>query len=165
MTDREQQEFEAELRRSRPAGLPEAMRCRLMAAGQPKKARRVAPWPASAAWRWRRVLGLLVPATGAALLALMVWHGPLRPAARQNPLPGSQRQAAASPAVRPDDIEIAQKLVSSFDALARLPSGEPVRFRCRQWLDQVTLSDKAHGLVLEQRTPRFEVVTVGFETY
>jgi len=167
VTDREQQEFEAELRRARPASLPEALRSQLVAAAQPKKAPREAPWPASAAWDWRRVLRLLVPATAAvALMIVVVGRGPLRPGAAKGPLPVSQQQAAAaSHALKPDDVQIAQKLVSSFDTLARLPSGEPVRFRCRQWLDQVTLSDKAHGLVFEQRTPRVEVVPVGFETY
>ena len=125
MTDREQQEFEAELRRTRPASLPEALRSRLMAARQPKKARRQAPWPASAACGWRRMLRLLIPATGFALVALIVWRGPLRPSAPKNLLGSSQHQGAAAPhALRADDVEIAQKLVSSFDTLARLPSGE-----------------------------------------
>jgi hypothetical protein len=64
-----------------------------------------------------------------------------------------------------DDVQIAQDLVSSFDTLAKLPGGEPVRFRCRQWVDKITLSDNTHGLVYEQRTPRVEIIPVGFETY
>jgi hypothetical protein len=67
--------------------------------------------------------------------------------------------------LKADDVKIDQELVSSFDTVARLPGGEPVRFRCNQWLDEITLSNKAQGLVLQERTPRLEIVTVGFETY
>jgi hypothetical protein len=55
--------------------------------------------------------------------------------------------------------------MSSFDAVARLPGGEPVRFRCENWMDQVVLSDKSRGLVVENRKPRVEVVAMGYETY
>jgi hypothetical protein len=62
-------------------------------------------------------------------------------------------------------VQIDQALVWSFDAVARLPSGEPIRFRCREWMDQVVLSDRDRGVVFEQRAPRVEVVPVRFETY
>jgi hypothetical protein len=67
--------------------------------------------------------------------------------------------------LRADDVKIDQRLVSSFDAVARLPGGEPVRFRCENWMDQTVVSDKSRGLVVENSRPRFEVVPVGFETY
>jgi hypothetical protein len=56
-------------------------------------------------------------------------------------------------------------LVAAFDAVARLPDGQPVRFRCREWSDGVVLRDSARGIVIEQRMPRLEVVPVSFETY
>ena len=56
-------------------------------------------------------------------------------------------------------------MVASFDAVARLPGGEPVRFRCREWADDVVVRDPARGIVIERRTPRLEVVPVSIETY
>jgi len=73
--------------------------------------------------------------------------------------------AKAAPALKADNVQIDQELLSAFDTVARLPSGEPVRFRCRTWMDQVVLTDKQRGVVIEQRTPRIEVVPVRFETY
>jgi len=67
--------------------------------------------------------------------------------------------------IKADDVEIDQRLVSSFDAVAQLPSGLPVRFRCREWADEVVLRDTARGIVIEQRAPRLEVVPVSFEMY
>jgi len=111
----------------------------------------------------QRVLRFFVPVAAVALLTLLLWHHGLQ---REN-APITKHEAAPSspPIAKVDDVKIAEDLVSSFDTLAKLPDGEPVRFRCRQWVDKVTLSDKAHGLVLEQRTPRMEIIPVGFETY
>jgi hypothetical protein len=67
--------------------------------------------------------------------------------------------------VKADKVEFGQDLVATFDAVARLPSGQPVRFRCRQWSDQMVMRDSSKGLVIEERTPRLEVVPVRFETY
>lgn len=72
--------------------------------------------------------------------------------------------AAATP-LKADSVQIDRQLVASFDAVARLPGGEPIRFRCREWVDEVVLQDKARGLVVEQRAPRLEVIPVRFETY
>ena len=72
--------------------------------------------------------------------------------------------ATAAP-LKADDVQIDHELVSSFDTIARLPSGEPVRFRCQRWMDQTVISDKERGLVIEQRRPRLEIVPVRFETY
>jgi hypothetical protein len=111
---------------------------------------------------WRLLLRWLAPtAAVAAAVALLVWW-PSRHDQRQN---GNQGSAAAQPALRADNVEFDQKLVAAFDAVARLPSGQPVRFRCREWADAVVLHDSASGIVVEQRTPRLEVVPVSFETY
>jgi hypothetical protein len=166
VTDRETNQFEEQLRRSRPAKPPEEMWSRLLAAKQPKKARSAVPLPALAALGWRRVLQLFVPAAGLALLTVLLWPGLLRHGSVKSPASGPQSQASSgTPALKADDVVIAEDLVSSFDTLAKLPSGEPVRFRCRQWLDQVTLRDKSRGVVLQEQTPRIEVIAVGFETY
>lgn len=165
MTEREQKEFEAELRKTRLVKLPEELRSRLLAAAPPKKARSAPPWPALAILGWLRVLRFAVPAAAVVVVAaVIVWRnasppGPGSPAAK------SKAGLTVVPPLKADEVKIDQELVSSFDTLARLPSGEPVRFRCNQWLDEITLSNKAQGLVLQERTPRLEVVTVGFETY
>jgi hypothetical protein len=109
------------------------------------------------------LLRWLVPAAAVSAMAaaLLVWQ-PFRPA-RQ---PQSDLAVTPDkPALKADDVEIDEQLVASFDAVARLPSGLPVRFRCRQWTDEVVLRDTARGLVIERRAPRLEVVPVSFETY
>jgi hypothetical protein len=166
--DREQDKFEAELRRIAPANPPEVFMARLLAAGPPAKATcpealpQAVEVPGFAQWlRW------LIPATAAALVVAVVLRAGLPPIARvaistANP----ETSATPTPTVlKADDVRIRHDLISSFDAVARLPGGEPVRFRFQQWMDQVVLSDSAQGLVVESRTPRVEVVPVRFETY
>jgi DNA-directed RNA polymerase specialized sigma24 family protein len=77
----------------------------------------------------------------------------------------THREMAALPVLEADDVEIDRRLITAFEAVATLPTGEPVRFRCSEWSDEVVLRDRARGVVIEQRTPRFEVVPVRFETY
>jgi hypothetical protein len=111
---------------------------------------------------WVLLFRWLVPAAGvAAVVALVVWW----PFGHENPRKSNQQLAAVKPALKADNVEFDQQLVASFDAVARLPSGQPVRFRCREWADAVVLRDSASGIVVEQRTPRLEVVPVSFETY
>ena len=106
-----------------------------------------------------------VPATAAAVM--LAWHGSQPFASRPSlSAPASQTGiVAAAPLLKADEVKIDQRLVSSFDAVARLPSGEPVRFRCENWMDEFVLSDKSRGVVVENRKPRFEVLPVGYETY
>jgi hypothetical protein len=121
------------------------------------------PPPRSSVWRWWRLLRWLVPtaAAAAALAFLIAEHGnmPQKPAATQ-PLASSAR-----PLLKADKVEIDRQLVAGFDAIARLPGGEPIRFRCQQWMDKVRLRDSGAGLVIERTTPRLEIVPVRFETY
>lgn len=112
---------------------------------------------------WWRLLRWLAPAAavGAAALTLLFWRWS-RP---ESGASGNALAAADKPVLKADDVEFDQQLVASFDAIARLPSGQPVRFRCREWSDEVVLRDSVRGIVIEQRTPRLEVVPVSFETY
>ena len=76
--------------------------------------------------------------------------------------------ASLASAVRPantDEIEIGRTLVATFDAVAELPSGEPVRFRCQEWADTTVFRDRARGIAIERSTPRLEIVPISFETY
>jgi hypothetical protein len=93
------------------------------------------------------------------LAAVAVWKG------YDSSVQKASNFSGAADTIKADDVEINQELVSSFDTVARLPGGEPVRFRCQKWMDQTVINDKARGLTIEQRTPRLEIVPVRFETY
>jgi hypothetical protein len=163
MNDGDPELMEAKLRRLTPARPPAELMARL-AAARPAPAP-VPPQPSTsnpqlpglALLRW---LGLV--AAGAAVAAAFLVWWPSRPENRQA---SNALSATAEPALKADDVEIDQQLVAAFDAVARLPDGQPVRFRCREWAEEVVLTDTARGIVIEQRTPRLEVVPVSFETY
>jgi hypothetical protein len=78
---------------------------------------------------------------------------------------GALAPGAANSRLRPNDVQLDRRLVGAFDALAQLPGGETVRFRCQEWTDQMTLRDAARGIEVVQRTPSFEILPVRFETY
>lgn len=166
MSDHDREKFEAQLRRIKPAALPEDFNARLLAA-QPKRDGVLESVTIVSVFLnylqlLRRSLRWSIPATALIVGALVVWRES-RPGGSAL---DSQANLAAAPAVlTADDVKIDQQLISSFDAVARLPSGEPVRFRCENWMDEVVLSDKSKGMVVENRQPRFEVVALGFETY
>jgi hypothetical protein len=67
--------------------------------------------------------------------------------------------------LRADNISVEQELVSSFDAIAELPGGEPVRFEFQEWMDHVVVRDTARGLLIQKRVPRVEIIPIRFETY
>ena len=153
MNDSELERLEADLRRVVPARPPDDFLARLKAARPDCNSRPLAKptrLPSLGLRPW--LLRWLIPATAMMTVGLVVWRVSL-PAAK------------AAPALKADNVQIDQELLSAFDTVARLPSGEPVRFRCRTWMDQVVLTDKQRGVVIEQRTPRIEVVPVRFETY
>ncbi len=155
--------FEAELRGLPPAKLPADLLVRLAAARPTLRPARGNGWRSVfrfAAWPPRlRWLATATAAT-AAVAGLLLWR---------SLAPGSgldHRARAATPStLRPDAVEFNRQLVAAFDTVARLPSGEPVRFRCREWADAVVVRDSARGVQIEQRTPRWEIVPVRFETY
>ena len=164
MNERDQELFEAELGRLKPGRPPEEFMSRLSAAKPVLPTERRAPSRPQPAATWRHFFDWLAPATAAAaMIAILL--------ARQAPKP--QEQAAGRPvpgppahtALKADDVEIDQRLVTSFDAVARMPDGAPVRFRCREWMDNVTLRDSKQGIEVERRTPRLEIVPVRLETY
>jgi hypothetical protein len=171
MTEHEQENFELQLRQTKPARPPEDFAARLLAAEPgPKTGIESAPCvpPIPDFLRTlRQSLRWLIPATAVVLAVTVVWHGS-RPFASRTAISAAGPQTspgATPPVLKADDVKIAQRLMSSFDAVARLPGGEPVRFRCENWMDQVVLSDKSRGLVVENRKPRIEVVAMGYETY
>jgi len=165
--DHEENEFVAELRQMTPAPPPESIMARL-SASKPCKGRPAALLQGDCAttqWRW--LLRWLIPATAVVIVSIALWRGGNNSSPRSsNSASGSSEpMPKAPPALEADEVRIDHELVSSFDAIARLPGGVPVRFRLRKWMDQVVLSDSTQGLIVESSTPRFEVVPVRFETY
>lgn len=163
MNEHEHELFEAELRRIQPARLPDDFAERL-AATQPGATPRRSEQDARASQpaHWRTLIRWFVPtaASAAALVALAFW---LKAPERRTSTPPST--ATVPPTLRADDVEIDRQLIGTFEAVATLPSGEPIRIRCREWMDEVVLRDTARGVAIKQRTPRFEVVPVSFETF
>ena len=149
------EKFERSLKRMSPAAVPPELMARLRAA------RVAVPAAESAASRWNLRLaewfaawrGLAVVAPAATLLLL--WLA-LRPAAGL---------AENTSGIKANAVQVDHSLVASFDAVAQLPGGEPVRFHCRKWQDDVVVHDDANGVFITQSTPRVEVVPVRFETY
>jgi hypothetical protein len=161
VNDHEFDRFEAELRGIAPAPLPEHLMERLetaMAGREP--ARRTLPQAAVEKLRWVGFLRWLAPAMAMAAVGFLVVRVN---SARDGSL--MKQSLAAASGFRADDVQVDEELVSSFDVVGMLPGGEPVRFRCRQWRDQLVVTDKNHGVKIERRNPRIEVVPVRFETY
>jgi hypothetical protein len=167
LNEQEQEKYEAELRRTPPARVPEQFMARLKAArgadGQgiarlkpdDRKIRVGTGWLAwQNVWRW------LAPAMGLAVVGLLAGRGKFYPesSVKEKPL-------AVANGLKADDVQVDQELVSSFDVVAKLPGGEPVRFRCQKWRNQLLVTDKSRGIEIEQSNPRVEVVPVRFETY
>ncbi|HWD18492.1 MAG TPA: hypothetical protein VHB20_04380 [Verrucomicrobiae bacterium] len=148
MNESEQEQFEAELRRFPPARPPEILRARILSV-KPCVRSQVAGVSV-----WRVVLRWLAPAAVAAVMAGLAVY----PWRENVPAP---RLAA----LKADQMQVNEKLVSSFDAVGQLPSGEAVRFRVQRWEDQVIVKDKERGLVVEESRPRLVVTPVRFESY
>jgi negative regulator of sigma E activity len=164
--ENELERFEAELRGVRPARPPADFlqrlkseapalvterRAELAQADRSAASAKVRSSKPGAWSSWLRpLLRWTVPATALLAVGAIVWQANL--------------PAAGSP-MKADDVRIDQQLVSTFDTVVALPSGEPVRFRCRQWLDEVVLRDSKRGVEVARRVPRVEVVPVRFETY
>lgn len=153
--------METDLQKLKPARPPEELLARLIAA-QP--ALRAEPKPIAAPIVALRPLLLRWLAPIAAVLvmtiALSVWHS-----THSGAKPRGQSAIASAKAGKTDNVEIDRHLIAAYDAVAQLPGGEPVRFHCREWADNVVLRDPIRGVVIEQRMPRMEIVPVRIETY
>jgi len=161
MNERENELFEAELGRLKPARLPDEFESRLNA--QPLvPSRQFETRQRSPVWRlnWSLWPRWLVPATAAAVVLLVV-VSQLSPGRKSAP-PTTE---ASAPMLKADQVEIDRQLLGSFDAVANMPDGEPVRFRFQEWMDAVTVRDSVRGVEVVQRIPRIEVVPIRFATY
>jgi hypothetical protein len=151
--------FETELRRMPPSTIPPDLLARLRAARvEPRPARWLVP-QRNLRWTdwftgWRGLAWFTPVAT-----VLVIWLA-WRPA-----VPPGQAEFAAAHGIKADAVQVGHSLIASFDAVAPMSDGEPVRFRCRQWQDDLVVHDEANGVFITQSTPRVEVVPVRFETY
>jgi hypothetical protein len=161
VNEQEQEHYEAELRRIPPAQAPADFMKRLQAARPASKpARRWAFLPAASWLEWWRVLRWAAPAMAMVLVVFLVGRAKLNSTASVNKgIPVAEYGMKASV------VQVDQELVSSFDVVATLPGGQPVRFRCEQWKDQLVVSDRGRGVEIERNSPRVEVVPVRFEAY
>jgi hypothetical protein len=164
MSEFDPKQFEHELQTLRPAKpspkLLEHIRVQLRVQSNPvwQPVRLATPqfrW--NLAWRW------LVPASALAAVAALVLFA--QSAARRAETQPQPRAASKQPMLKADKVEIDRQLVADFDTITETPGGQPMRFRCEQWLDRVRLRDSAAGLTIERTTPRVEIVPVRFETY
>ena len=166
--------FEAELKRLKPARPPEELMGRLadvlgqtsLQTASLRRSRVLEARPQVGATKARfNWLRWLVPGTalaGAACLVAMVLSRDVTSTAKPG---GNAGEKSTASHLKADDVQIDRRLVASFDALARLPDGAPLRVRCRQWADKVVVVDSGTGVVIEQTQPRLEVVPVNFEVY
>ena len=161
MNEHEQERYEAELRRTPPARLPDQFMAKLKAAKPcAEPARRERHQSAASTPGWWRLWRWLTPAFAVAVAGLLVVRAHFRAGSIVAKAP-----VAATFGLKADDVHVNQELVSSFDVVAKLPGGEPVRFHCRKWNDQLVVTDPNDGVEVEQNSPRVEVVPVRFETY
>jgi hypothetical protein len=163
MTEFDPEQFETELHTLRPSKPPEQVleRIRTRVQALPKTASLLTR-PGSQTLRWAWAVRWLVPAAAVGVLALtLLSHHTTR---QLQPAP-NPALTLVKPALRADKVEIDRQMVADFDAVTELPSGQPVRFRCEQWMDKVRLRDSRAGLVIERTTPRVEIIPIRFETY
>ena len=157
MSDFDPESLEQELSKLRP-GKPPPDFIQRISAGVP-----CAPRPRRRLFSsWWGGLGWATAAAAIVIVLGLVHQAPRRTPARD------QAQLAQKPAgesLKADNVEINQQLIGSFDAVAQLSDGQPVRLRCREWRDAVVLRDSARGVIIERQGPRLEVIPVRFETY
>jgi hypothetical protein len=161
MIDPELQTLENELKKLKPARLREESLARLARAGLEGRA---PASPSRTGWleHWRQILAWLAAAAAtAAIMGLVVTRDGTPDRTRHLPATALDTR----PTLQADKVEVDENLVTSFDAVAKLPNGEPVRFRCRQWMDEVKLKDSSRGVSIERKVPRLEVVSVKYDTY
>ncbi|PYI87087.1 MAG: hypothetical protein DME26_07285 [Verrucomicrobia bacterium] len=161
MNERENELFETELRRLKPARLPDEFESRLNAPSLMPR-RKFETRQRLRVWRlgWPLWLRWLAPAAAVAVTLLVVVSQSNRGKHSAPPAPGASVQT-----LKADQVEIDRQLLGSFDAVANMPDVEPVRFRLRHWLDAVTVRDSVRGVEVVQRIPRIEVVPVSFDSY
>lgn len=161
MTESEERHWESELRRAAPAPVPAELLEKLRkAAASSKRSAGHSLHPFVVlrlvrGWYWAALSSLAIVVCLLAFPALRGSHS---------------KEIAHSPASGPAParlpvVLVDHALVSTYEAVAEMPGGLPVRFQCRKWMDKVEMRDAQGGLVVEQSTPRLEIVPKCLETY
>jgi hypothetical protein len=169
MNELEYQMLEADLRKLRAAKAPDTLLTRLARAKPQARStiqRAENATPASS-WFWGRVLlRWLPPIAAVSALALTAIVAVRKGEHRETPAVAAvQAPTSAHETLNADEVVIDHDLVSSFDAVAELPTGEPVRFECREWAERVMFRDTGKGIAVERSRPRLEVLPVALEVY
>ncbi len=167
MNDPDLSGLEADLQKLKPAEPPLAFMDRLVIAAQsaapPGHAESASPPTCPPRPTLLELCGSLLrwllPAAAAAGMGLFLGSRLASP----SPTPADP-QASQAP-LRADNVHLTRQYIGTFDAVAEMPGGELVRFRCQEWADQMTLRDAARGIEVVHSAPRFDVVPVRFETY
>jgi hypothetical protein len=173
MNDLEFEPFEAELRSLSPARPPAELMERLVAARPLSSTgpRTQTDAPRANAGRDSSVSGLswllgwLMPAGAVGALVIGGLVLLTRPATDSLTTASSEGRNPGRSERPEKSVEINRELLASYDAIAQLASGEPVRFHCREWDEKVVFRDPARGIAVERRIPRVEVTPVSLETY
>lgn len=163
--DDELRALESELKHLRPRRLPLGFQERLLERSpEASPATPARPDRTLAFWRsWRR---LVFPLSAGALAAVLLLVWPVRPPVPPLKTGDVQNVEPAFPTpASTDQVEFDSQLLASFDAVAELPGGIPVRFECRQYEDRVIFHHANADLTVERSVPRLEIVPVRFETY
>lgn len=159
MNDLDFDYFEKELRSLKPAApapFIERLAEQAVASAPSRTAPRKVALPPLAQFGWW-LRWCFAPAA-AVCLAGILWLGPKAATA-----PKTEAAASAEPAA--SEVVIDRNLVDSYELVADLPNGLPVRFRLDCWDDTLLYRDHQSGMAVERRSPRFEIVPVAFETY
>jgi hypothetical protein len=160
MTDPELDLWEQELQRLRPAPLPQTLEARVRATISPDL--HDSPPPAAShnfAPRCSWLITWVLPAAAAVAFAVFCW---IRFIPAHRPITNT---ASAASAFSADRVEIDRQLIGSFEGLAELPGGKPLRFRCYDWMDHIRVRDSARGIVFEKDEPYREIVPVRYDHY
>jgi hypothetical protein len=165
MNEFEPELFEAELQTLKPAPPSKDFLARLVGAIPPTCASATPQFGTSQqiGGLWRLLRWLTPAAAAGALLAVILFRQ--FNASADKSATWHPKSKPAESMVKADKVEIDQQLVATFDTVAQLPDGEPVRFRCSEWLDDVVLRDSTRGILIEHRMPHLEIVPVSFEVY
>jgi hypothetical protein len=166
MIEFDPRQFENELQTLKPAKPSQQslqrIRAQLTQTSEPAVASRLRT---TTAIKWDSIFRWFAPAIAAAAIAVLLLLHFHRTQSKTAPDPHPVASASTMPVLKADKVEIDRQFVTDFDAVTELPNGQPMRFRCEQWLDKVRVRDSAAGLMIERTTPRVEIVPVRFDTY
>jgi hypothetical protein len=152
--------MEKELQRLDPAPLPGPFHRRLgsarpgtAGASTPRLSPRMPSNPLdwSVFWKWA------LPATAMLALVILGLHRLGQP-----PKPDFVRPVKLS-GLTADQVEIDRQLVNAFEGLAQLSDGQPLRFRCYDWVEHIRVRDSTQGVVFERNEPHREIIPVRYD--